>query len=243
MDEVSKNMTIEELIDFSSRYNQILYKFEWENNIGYANVTRNHGQAITIQKVNAFSLLMRANDNNQKPEKILNPKTGRDKLRNYVTDYIINLKRARFSKTESHISNAIINCITNILWSIDGHQYKFIDAPNVPQIPKPFRIEKPMRATHHDGIKKKKLPNLCRERLVKSIDELGLLLVKTWMRQERFHEIKLDISSLKNVLMKYCDYLENKNREIAENHRSIIPIRTIQTQGSFQLKHLKSLIK
>ena len=80
---------------------------------------------------------MRENDNNQKPEKILNPKSGRDKLRNYVTDYIIGLKRARFSKSESHISNTIINCITSILWSIDGHQYKFIDAPNVPKIPKP----------------------------------------------------------------------------------------------------------
>ena len=107
----------------------------------------------------------------------MNPKNRRDKLGNCVTDYIISLKRARFSKSESYISNTIINCITSILWSIDGHQYKFINAPNVPKIPKPFRIENLMREIHHDGVKKQQ-PNLCREILVKSIDDLGLLLVK-----------------------------------------------------------------
>ena len=93
MDAVEKDITVEELIQLSTRYNQILYKFDLPPD------KKSH-QSIE-GKVNAFKLMMDAsNKNNDTPNKISNPKNGRDNLKNYVIEYIISSKHARFLKTE-----------------------------------------------------------------------------------------------------------------------------------------------
>ena len=52
-----------------------------------------------------------------------------------------------------------------------------------------------------------------------------------------------DLRQLSKCFVKYCDYLENKNREISENHKSTVPIRTLQSNTGFQLKRLKKYNK
>ena len=92
MDEVKKDITVEELIQLSTRYNQILYKFDLPPD------KKSH-QRIE-GKVNAFKLMMdTSNENIDTPNKISNPKNGRDNLRNYVIEYIISSKNSRFLKT------------------------------------------------------------------------------------------------------------------------------------------------
>ena len=63
------------------------------------------------------------------------------------------------------------------------------------------------------------------------------------MRESRFEDIMFDLRQLSKCVLKYCDYLENKNREISENHKSTVPIRTLQSKAGFQLKRLKKYNK
>ena len=79
------------------------------------------------------------------PEKIVSPRNGKERLNNFVVDYITKLHTVRPTKQEKHLQHLIINTLTNCHWAIDGHHLKFEQASNVTKIPCCFRQEQPFR--------------------------------------------------------------------------------------------------
>ena len=239
MDTVDPSTTISMLADFSTRYTQILYKYEWVCNLGSADVTRNHGQRMKKQKINAFKYMMESSREERYIPKLTETvKTGKGKLRNSVVTYLTT-EDITFYKTEEENCTSIINTLTKVLWLLDGHHTKLETAPHVPSLPLPFQQKVPFRNIYHQGLKKKSIPNLQRDHLIEGIGDIDKLLCKKWIQYARFNAITRDMTRLKNVMIKYCDYLQNKAREVGENHRSLVPIRTLQSTQGFQLKRLK----
>ena len=77
MDTVDPTTTISMLADFSTRYTQILFKYEWACNLGYVDVTRNHGQPMKKNKINAFEYMMNSSREERcKPKFTEDAKTG-----------------------------------------------------------------------------------------------------------------------------------------------------------------------
>ena len=73
---------------------------------------------------------------------------------------------------------------------------------------------------------------------MEGIDDINRLLRKKWKKYARFDTITSDTMRLKNVMIKYSGYLQNKAREVGENHTSLFPIRTLEATQNFHLKRL-----
>ena len=67
---------------------------------------------------------------------------------------------------------------------------------------------------------------------------LSKLLTSSWIRRNNFLQVHSDITQLKNSVASFAVYLDNKNREMQRNHRSLIPVRSIQTPGNFVVRNI-----
>ena len=173
MDTVDSCMTVQDITKFDEKYNRILFKFMWDTH------GHNQEQSKGEEKVDAFKFMMASSsERNVVPEKIMSPRNGKERLNNFVVDYIIKLKTVRFTKQEKHMQHLIMNTLTNGLWAIDGHHNKFDRAPNVSNIPRCFRQKEIFRNLFSQGEKKKKLPNLNKDELVSPADALNCLATK-----------------------------------------------------------------
>ena len=59
------------------------------------------------------------------------------------------------------------------------------------------------------------------------------------MKNTRYSFLQQDIKNLAKSFIQYSHYLDNKNREIADNHRSLIPVRSMQTQKGITISVLE----
>ena len=77
---------------------------------------------------------------NELPNRIAKEKMNeRDKLHNFIVDYLEDHPTARFSRTQSQESDRLMRNILDCLWYIDGQHGKFSNSANVPSIPDSFR--------------------------------------------------------------------------------------------------------
>ena len=90
--------------------------------------------------------------------------------------------------------------------------------------------------------KKEKLPNLNKDHLLSHADALNCLAAKSWMKHSRYSTLKQDIKNFAKSLLQYCSYLDEKNREIVDNHRSLNPVRSLGLQKGITISVLEKTL-
>ena len=83
MDSVINLFTVNEITGFDEKYNRILFKFKWDAD------RQSQEQAKSDEKIDAFKFIMgTSSERNIVPEKIASPRNGKERLNNWVVDYI-----------------------------------------------------------------------------------------------------------------------------------------------------------
>ena len=234
--------TIKTLLDFDEEYKYVAFKYDMKRMVD-ANDDES-GSQKKRRKINAFDKLMSsASENTHLPPKVENPKDGKQKLKNQIIDYISSFDSVRFNANEEGKQVALVQTLLTTMWSLDGHQKKFEDAPKVTPLPDAFNFETQFRVVAYKGMKKKKLPNLDRKMLEELNRNLKSLLDLKWFMSNRFICLRDDIETLRKSINSYIIYLENKTRCITENHYSIRPVSEIHNRGIWKCKVVQKYIR
>lgn len=167
--------------------------------------------APEIDKGNAFSKLMTGQNTIIFPD-IKEEKDGKDFLFNSIVN-LLKSENAGFHIDQKNDMHKFMTVMVSTLWALDGQYIKFAQANNVSRIPEKLIFKHPQRDTlrvlSHDGVKKKKVPQLTQENLLVCSEQLDELLVRPFMKKRRFHVILKMIEELNGSILEYTAYLQD----------------------------------
>ena len=142
-------------------------------------------------------------------------------------DVITWLHDNKFGWTAGLVQSAGANfvaALTDCLWYIDGHVDTM--ASRSCSIPKQFLqfqgYNNPEKSKH----RRRDIENMSANVLDTHASVLNSFLLQPWLDSSTWKPMKGAIRDLADAVSKYAAYLQQKNIEIQENHRSLAPVRS-----------------
>ena len=119
MRKIKLQTVLDETLEFDPNFKYIAFKYDYKRKMTTGLIESGDGSKKT--KINAFAFMMiKTNDRVHLPSRIIDPKNGKNKLHNYVVDYMTRFHELRFSKQELSMQTLLLETLQNTLWMIDG---------------------------------------------------------------------------------------------------------------------------
>lgn len=165
-----------------------------------------------IQNVgtNAFDQLMQVNTRLILPKKM--PEIdGKACLFNQIIE-LLKVKGLGFNSFQENEKSLFMKTMLSTLWLLDGQHHKFHAVGTRCKIPDMFLFTPPedratFRVLTHEQRVKKNVPRLKRDVLIETIQQLELLISKSFLKSDLWTEMYSNIVSLKHSIEQYVKYL------------------------------------
>ena len=172
------------------------------------------------------------------PDLTEEPKSKKQTLRNDVITFLAE-NGCQWRSTEVSSDGAgLVNALTDIFWTIDGHHHVFISQGHrIPAIFTKFvGYNRPELSKH----RKRELGNLSGSLLQSLSSHLFHCLQGSYWHRGAWVSMKGDIDQLAQSLAKYTDYLEASRKKTKLQHCLTSPVRELSTNLQFEFLPVRS---
>lgn len=207
MFKADKTIKIKDAVEMLPHFNKILYIM----------CKKIVNQLESVASVDAFKMLMTANTRKLIMKK-KDPRNGKAELYNYLIDYL-NQFKVEFTVQQHDEKEMFMGTMEQTLWLVDGHAKKFQDAPGVLPLPEVFTRQQ-FRKIEHEGMVKKKIPNLKTGDLISVATKLESLSCKSFVNSDIWKPILNHIQSLSASIHSYIEHLNRQTDN--QNEKQII---------------------
>ena len=172
-------------------------------------------------------------------KKVSDVRTKKDKLRNDLLSYMEGKELMWPEKELSIFGNVFVQSLVDTLWYLDGHHGTFNErSHHIPPIFDKFTGYNSLQLHKH---RKRSSEILSAVSLTDHSNKLFKCLQECYWERMVWRVFKPDVELLAKSLSDYARYLRDQNKKMKITHRSMVPVRSLADNLSFQILPISNL--